>query len=70
MGNIIVQYYQAYLSAITLYAYFNANATATMATGQLSTPVTRAVISDLHATALGILLLLLSILLSHVLYKQ
>jgi len=70
MGGIIAVYYQAYLSAFAPSAYFNANTTAVVATGQLSIPVTRALISRLHATALGILLLLLSILLSHALYKQ
>jgi hypothetical protein len=70
MGGIIAIYYQSYLSAFAPSAYFNANTTAVMATGQLSTPVTRALISRLHATALGILLLLLSILLSHALYTQ
>jgi hypothetical protein len=70
MGGIIAVYYQSYLSSFTPSAYFNANATSVVATGQLSTPVTRALISGLHATALGILLLLLSILLSHALYAQ
>ena len=70
MGGIIAVYYQAYLSAFAPSAYFNTNTTAVVATGQLSTPVTRALISDLHATALGILLLLLSFLLSYALYTQ
>ena len=70
MGGIIAVYYQSYLSSFAPSAYFNANATLVVATGQLSTPVTRALISGLHATALGILLLLLSILLSHALYAQ
>jgi hypothetical protein len=70
MGGIIAVYYQSYLSSFAPSAYFNANATSVVATGQLSTPVTRALISGLHATALGILLLLLSILLSHALYAQ
>jgi hypothetical protein len=70
MGDIIAVYYQAYLSAFAPYAYFDANTTAVVATGQLSIPVTRALISRLHATALGILLLLLSILLSYALYAQ
>ena len=70
MGGIIAVYYQAYLSAFAPNAYFNPNATAVMATGQLSTPVTRAFISRLHATTLGILLLLLSIFLGHALYTQ
>ena len=70
MGSIIAVYYQAYLSAFAPSAYFNANTTAVVAIGRLSTPVTRALISGLHATTLGILLLLLSILLSHALYTQ
>lgn len=70
MGGIIAAYYQAYLSAFAPYAYFSSNATAAVATGQLSIPVNRALISGLHATALGILLLLLTILLSHALYTQ
>jgi len=71
MGGIIAVYYQAYLSAFSPTAYFNANTTAVVATtGQLSIPVTRALISGLHAIALGILLLLLSILLSNALYTQ
>jgi hypothetical protein len=71
MGSIIAVYYQAYLSAFAPSAYFSdANTTAVVAAGQLSTPVTRALISGLHATALGLLLLLLSVLLSHALYTQ
>jgi hypothetical protein len=70
MGGIIAVYYQSYLSAFTQSAYFNANTTVVTVEGHLSTPVTRALISGHHATALGILLLLLSILLSHVLYTQ
>jgi hypothetical protein len=70
MGGIIAVYYQTYLSSFAPSAYFNANTTSVVVTGQLSTPVTRALISGLHATALGTLLLLLSILLSHALYTQ
>ena len=70
MGSIIALYYQAYLSAFAPSVYFNANTTGVVVTGQLSTPVTRALVSSLHATILGVLLLLLSILLSHALYAQ
>jgi hypothetical protein len=70
MGGIIAVYYQAYLSAFAPSAYFNANTSVVVATGKLSTPVTRALISRLHAAVLGILLLLLSLLLSYTLYTH
>lgn len=72
MGSIIATYYQAYLSAFAPSAYFNANTAVAPVevTGQLSTPVTRAMVSYIHAVILGVLLLLVSILLSHALYAQ
>jgi hypothetical protein len=57
-------FYQAYLNAFSPRVYYNTNTTGNPATAVLSIPSSRAVVSGLHAVALGILLILVAILLS------
>jgi catalase len=66
----VANFYQAYLNAFAPHAYYNSSANAIAISGALSTHSARAVVSDLHAIALGILLLLLVVLLSITLLKQ
>jgi hypothetical protein len=63
LGNIISDFYEAYLNACAPSLYYNSSASATII-GTLSTLLYRVKVSNVHAIALGALLFLLAILLS------
>jgi catalase len=66
----VTNFYQAYLNAFAPSAYYNPSANAVAISGELSTHSARTVVSNSHAMALSILLLLLVVFLSILLFKQ
>lgn len=70
LSGIVADFYQGYLNAFSPSVYYNSKANNTTVVGSLAAPVPRAVVSSLHAIALGVLLLVISGLLAVTLLVQ
>ena len=64
LSGVVADFYQGYLNAFSPIVYYNDNVSHLTTIGSLAAPVPRAVVSSLHAIALGVLLFVIACLLA------
>lgn len=70
ISGVVTDFYQGYLNAFSPIIYYNSNVSHMTVTGSFAAPVPRAVVSSLHAIALGVLLFVIAGLLAITLLVQ